>query len=59
MQQVIRSPRTPEEIRNKILELGKTLVFINQRHQMQRATIRAQVKILYWALGELEDKDLD
>ena len=58
MQEVIRSPRTPEEVRNKILELGKELIFMNQRHQQKRATIREQVKILYWALGELEDKDL-
>jgi len=58
MQEVIRSPRTPEEVRNKILELGRELVFMNQKHQQKRATIREQVKILYWALGELEDKDL-
>ena len=58
MQEVIRSLRTSEEIRNKILELGRTLIFMNQRHAQKRATIREQVKILYWALGELEDKDL-
>jgi hypothetical protein len=58
MQEVVRSPRTPEEVRNKILELGRTLVFMNQKHQQKRATIREQVKILYWALGELDDKDL-
>jgi hypothetical protein len=50
--------RPPEELQNKIHDLTKSLVFMNQKHQQKRAIIREQVKILYWALGELEDKDL-
>lgn len=48
--------RTPEEVRAKIQELQKTLVL--DRAQTTR-TIKCQIKILYWQLGELGDEDLD
>jgi hypothetical protein len=58
MQGLIR-PRTPEELRTKLNELQKTLVlFPPGKMGGARVSIRDQIKILYWALGELDDKDL-
>jgi hypothetical protein len=52
--------RTPEQIRNKLNELQKILVlFPPGRMGGARTSIRDQIKILYWALGELDDKELD
>ncbi len=51
--------KTPEEIRKKLEEYNKTLVLLAPgRNGVNRVRIRDQIKILYWVLGELEDKDL-
>lgn len=50
--------RSPEELRSKVQEWGKKLAFIDQHRNNKRVELRAQIKILYWALGEIDDKDL-
>jgi hypothetical protein len=50
--------KTPGEIGDKINDLTHELIFMDQKHQQKRAITREKIKILYWALGELEDEDL-
>jgi hypothetical protein len=59
MQMEAKQVKTREEIRAKLEEYSKSLVlFPPGRMGGKRMTIRDQIKVLYWVLGELEDKDL-
>lgn len=51
--------KTPEEIRSKLNDLQKILVlFPPGKMGGARTSIRDMIKILYWTLGELDDKEL-
>jgi len=50
--------KTPGEIGDKINDLTHELIFMDQKRQQTRAIIREKIKLLYWVLGELDDKDL-
>lgn len=59
MQEQTQKVRSPDEIREMIQVLQKSIVFLPSQHSGGKSRpLKDMTKALYWALGELSDGDL-